>query len=64
MQALWVSLKENLNCGVKLTCVVQQPGTCHKKRSPTTEMDKLETELVHSTKVICKQNSARTLLSS
>ncbi|XP_050246628.1 uncharacterized protein LOC126694415 [Quercus robur] len=63
MHALWVSLKENFNCGVKLTGVVRPPGTCYKKRSPTTEKDKLESELVHSTKVICKQNSTRTLLS-
>ena len=64
MHALWVSLEENFNCGVKLTGVVRPPGTCYKKRSPTTEKDKLESELVHSTKVICKQNSTRTLLSS
>ena len=65
MYAMWVSLKENFNCGVKLTNVVPRPGTCDKKRSHTTEKDNLESELFHSTKAIFRQkNCMRTLLYS
>ncbi|XP_022717660.1 uncharacterized protein LOC111276113 [Durio zibethinus] len=47
MQAVWVSLKENVNCVSKLTDVVGRPGNNCRKKAYDSRNENLEKELVH-----------------
>lgn len=67
MHALWVFLKDTVNCRVKVTDVVGRTGTCGNSRSYCTEKDSLGFESVRNTgtplhKMTLRQNHARTLL--
>lgn len=47
MQAVWASLKENVNCVSKLTTVVGRPENNCGRKGYDSRNEKLEKELVH-----------------
>ncbi|KAA8523580.1 hypothetical protein F0562_010003 [Nyssa sinensis] len=47
MHSIWVSLKENVNCGSKLTDVIQRPQRFIQSSSSTLQNEKSSNKLVH-----------------
>ncbi|KAG8658305.1 uncharacterized protein LOC122723346 [Manihot esculenta] len=50
MQALWLSLKENANCGSKLINVVAHPEKCNGRRSSSYEKENFDRKLIRHTR--------------
>ncbi|XWS27773.1 hypothetical protein CRYUN_Cryun25bG0009200 [Craigia yunnanensis] len=67
MQAVWVSLKENVNCVSKLTDVVGRPENNCRKKGYDSINENLKKELVHQLRnpfreALVRPNYPRTVL--